>query len=68
MRGTFICEYIGEVLDNLEADDRRKRYVALTYIDCMLKCGMQHAITVGSFGFSGMVRKVAAISMISIHI
>lgn len=25
-RGTFVCEHIGEVLDDLEADNRRKRY------------------------------------------
>lgn len=24
-RGTFICEYMGEVLDDLEADNRRIR-------------------------------------------
>ncbi|PQP92515.1 histone-lysine N-methyltransferase SUVR5 [Prunus yedoensis var. nudiflora] len=26
LRGTFVCEYIGEVLDELEANDRRNRY------------------------------------------
>ncbi|KAJ6916100.1 hypothetical protein NC652_018707 [Populus alba x Populus x berolinensis] len=26
LRGTFICEYIGEVLDEQEANDRRDRY------------------------------------------
>ncbi|KAL6273851.1 hypothetical protein ACE6H2_024543 [Prunus campanulata] len=26
LRGTFVCEYIGEVLDELQANDRRNRY------------------------------------------
>lgn len=32
LRGTFICEYIGEVLDEQEANLRRKRYFSF-FID-----------------------------------
>lgn len=29
LRGTFVCEYIGEVLDEQEANRRRDRFVSL---------------------------------------